>query len=100
DLLVTDYSSLMCDMTLTGRPVLLHAPDLEDYRDRVRGLSLDLERHAPGPLLRTTAELCAAVRRSEAVRAEHADAYALFRETYCDLDDGRAAARVADRLLC
>ncbi|MEV7418917.1 CDP-glycerol glycerophosphotransferase family protein, partial [Streptomyces sp. NPDC089919] len=31
DLLVTDYSSLMCDMTLTGRPVLLHAPDLEDY---------------------------------------------------------------------
>ncbi|MEV7419254.1 CDP-glycerol glycerophosphotransferase family protein, partial [Streptomyces sp. NPDC089919] len=28
---MTDYSSLMCDMTLTGRPVLLHAPDLEDY---------------------------------------------------------------------
>ncbi|WP_030201275.1 CDP-glycerol glycerophosphotransferase family protein [Streptomyces sp. NRRL S-87] len=99
DVLVTDYSSLMCDFTLTGRPVLLHTPDLEDYRDRVRGLSLDLERQAPGPLLRTTPELCAALREAPAVRARHADAYASFRSAYCDLDDGRAAARVADRLM-
>ncbi|MFJ6939514.1 CDP-glycerol glycerophosphotransferase family protein [Streptomyces sp. NPDC101132] len=99
DVLVTDYSSLMCDFTLTGRPVLLHTHDLEDYRDLVRGLTLDLERTAPGPLLKTTAELCAAVREAGAVRARHADAYAAFRAAFCDLDDGRAAQRVADRLL-
>ena len=33
------------------------------------------------------------------VSGAHADAYAAFRETYNDLDDGRAAARAVDALL-
>ncbi|MEV0323516.1 CDP-glycerol glycerophosphotransferase family protein [Streptomyces sp. NPDC050658] len=99
DVLVTDYSSLMFDFAHTGRPMLFHAYDLEHYRDTVRGFYLDFETSAPGPLLASTAEVVEALRDLDAITARHADAYAAFREAYCDLDDGRAAARVAERLM-
>ncbi|MET8881817.1 bifunctional glycosyltransferase/CDP-glycerol:glycerophosphate glycerophosphotransferase [Streptomyces rubiginosohelvolus] len=99
DVLVTDYAGLMFDFALTGRPMLFHTYDLEHYRDTVRGFCLDFETRAPGPLLVTTDEVAQALRDTDASAARHADAYESFRRDYCDLDDGRAAARVADRLL-
>jgi CDP-glycerol glycerophosphotransferase len=99
DVLVTDYSSLAFDFAHTGRPILFHTYDLEHYRDSVRGLYVDLEKQAPGPLLPTTTGVIAALRDLDRVAARHAKAYAAFRTAYCDLDDGGAAARVADRLL-
>ncbi|MFC7310512.1 CDP-glycerol glycerophosphotransferase family protein [Streptomyces monticola] len=99
DVLVTDYSALMFDFAHTGRPMLFHTPDLEHYRDTVRGFYLDFESRAPGPLLGTTAGIAAALHDLDGVAARHADAYATFRQAYCDLDDGRASARVADRLM-
>ncbi|MFF1375711.1 CDP-glycerol glycerophosphotransferase family protein [Streptomyces sp. NPDC058308] len=99
DVLVTDYSALMFDFAHTGRPMLFHAYDLEHYRDTVRGFYLDFETHAPGPLLASTGEVVEALRDLDAITARHAEAYAAFRESYCDLDDGRAAARVAERLM-
>ncbi|MEV1043882.1 CDP-glycerol glycerophosphotransferase family protein [Streptomyces sp. NPDC049916] len=99
DVLVTDYAGLMFDFALTGRPMLFHTYDLEHYRDTVRGFCLDFETQAPGPLLVTTDEVAQALRDTGALAARHADAYESFRRDYCDLDDGGAAARVADRLL-
>ncbi|MFF0508008.1 CDP-glycerol glycerophosphotransferase family protein [Streptomyces fimicarius] len=99
DVLVTDYAGLMFDFALTGRPMLFHTYDLEHYRDTVRGFCLDFETRAPGPLLVTTDEVAQALRDTGALAARHADAYESFRRDYCDLDDGGAAARVADRLL-
>ncbi|MET8690211.1 CDP-glycerol glycerophosphotransferase family protein [Streptomyces sp. NPDC004732] len=99
DVLVTDYSSLMFDFAHTGRPMLFHAYDLEHYRDTVRGFYLDFETRAPGPLLASTGEVVEALRDLDAITSRHAEAYAAFREAYCDLDDGQAAARVAERLM-
>ncbi|WP_206302731.1 bifunctional glycosyltransferase/CDP-glycerol:glycerophosphate glycerophosphotransferase [Streptomyces sp. WAC 01529] len=99
DVLVTDYSSLMFDFAHTGRPMLFHAYDLEHYRDTVRGFYLDFETSAPGPLLASTGEVVEALRDLDAIAARHTDAYTAFREAYCDLDDGRAAARVVERLM-
>ncbi|WP_404949428.1 bifunctional glycosyltransferase family 2 protein/CDP-glycerol:glycerophosphate glycerophosphotransferase [Streptomyces sp. ARC14] len=99
DVLVTDYAGLMFDFALTGRPMLFHTYDLEHYRDTVRGFCLDFETRAPGPLLVTTDEVAQALHGLGAVAARHADAYESFRRDYCDLDDGGAAGRVADRLL-
>ena len=54
----------------------------------------------PGPLLRTTDEVADALRDLDGVRAAHADALrARSGQTFCELDDGRAAARVVDCLL-
>ncbi|MEV8315192.1 CDP-glycerol glycerophosphotransferase family protein [Streptomyces sp. NPDC059900] len=99
DVLVTDYSSLMFDFAHTGRPMLFHAYDLEHYRDTVRGFYLDFETSAPGPLLASTGEVVEALRDLDSLTTRHADAYAAFRDAYCDLDDGQAAARVAERLM-
>ncbi|WUH93293.1 CDP-glycerol glycerophosphotransferase family protein [Streptomyces sp. NBC_00433] len=99
DVLVADYSSLLADFAVTGRPILLHTPDLAHMRDTLRGFTFDFEAQAPGPLLSTTPELIAALRDpADAVRP-HGAAYDAFRAAFCHLDDGGAASRVADLIL-
>ncbi|WSY82454.1 bifunctional glycosyltransferase family 2 protein/CDP-glycerol:glycerophosphate glycerophosphotransferase [Streptomyces sp. NBC_00876] len=99
DALVTDYSSLMFDFAQTGRPMLFHTYDLEHYRDTLRGFSFDFESRAPGPLIPGSDDLIEALRDPAAAIAGHAEAYEAFRRDFCDLDDGRATARVVDRML-
>ncbi|WP_405663177.1 CDP-glycerol glycerophosphotransferase family protein [Streptomyces sp. NBC_01166] len=99
DVLVTDYSSLMFDFAQTGRPMLFHTYDLEHYRDTLRGFCFDFENRAPGPLITDSASVVEALRDPEAATAGHREAYAGFRESFCDLDDGTAAAQVVDRML-
>ncbi|MFD4033150.1 CDP-glycerol glycerophosphotransferase family protein [Streptomyces sp. NPDC058637] len=99
DVLVTDYTGLVSDFAHTGRPVLFHTPDLEHYRDTVRGFCLDFEALAPGPLLTGTDEVAGALRALPESAAAHTEAYAAFRRDHCGPGDGGAAGRVADRLL-
>lgn len=98
DVLVSDYSALLFDFAITGRPMILFAYDLETYRDEVRGFYLDPEAEAPGPVVRSTDELAEALRDLDALAPRYADRYAAFARRYCALEDGRAAARVADLL--
>ena len=99
DILITDYSSVMFDFASTGRPMLFFTYDLDHYRDRLRGLYLDLEADAPGPLLTTTAELIAAVRDIDDSAGSYQQARSAFAARFCPLDDGHAAVRAVDRLL-
>ncbi|MFD4027622.1 CDP-glycerol glycerophosphotransferase family protein [Streptomyces sp. NPDC058576] len=99
DVLVTDYSSIMFDFAQTGRPMLFHTYDLAHYRDTLRGFCFDFERRAPGPLIPESAGIVAALRDPVAATAGHREAYERFREAFCDLDDGTAAAGVVDRML-
>jgi CDP-glycerol glycerophosphotransferase len=98
DALITDYSSMMCDFAVTGRPMLFFTYDLADYRDSVRGLSIDLEREAPGPLLATSDKVIDAIGNLGSITAQYRDAYAAFVAKFCPLDDGKAGARVCDRV--
>ncbi len=98
DILVTDYSSAMFDYAGTGRPMLFFTYDLADYRDNLRGFYFDFEPEAPGPLLATSDEVIAAIGDIETVAARHAASYQAFAEKFCPLDDGKAGARVCDRL--
>ena len=98
DVLITDYSSMMVDFANTGRPMLFYTYDLDAYGDEIRGFYLDFVETVPGPLLRTTDEVADALRDLDAVQAAYAERYAAFRATFCELDDGRAAERVVDRL--
>ncbi|WP_305785033.1 bifunctional glycosyltransferase/CDP-glycerol:glycerophosphate glycerophosphotransferase [Symbioplanes lichenis] len=99
DILVTDYSSVMFDFASTGRPMLFFTYDLAYYRDELRGFYFDFEAEAPGPLLATSAEVVDAVRDIDVVAGRYADRYAAFAAKASDLDDGHAAARLADRML-
>lgn len=99
DVLVTDYSSLLADFAVTGRPILLQTPDLRHMRDTLRGFTFDFEAQAPGPLLADTGELIAALRDPAAAVGPYGAAYDAFRAAFCHLDDGGAASRVADLIL-
>jgi CDP-glycerol glycerophosphotransferase len=97
DVLVTDYSSVMFDYAVLDRPIVIYAPDWEDYRV-VRGTYFDLMAEPPGAVARTEPELLAAF-RTGTVRGEAAErARAAFRARFCTLDDGRAAERVVRRV--
>ena len=101
DLLVTDYSSLMFDASVCRTPMAFFVPDLARYRDRERGFTLDFEGTAPGPLLRSRAELLTLLRGDEAAwRDTDTPRYAAWRNRYNPHDDGRAAERLVARLAC
>ncbi|MCD1267553.1 glycosyl/glycerophosphate transferase [Microbacterium sp. MEC084] len=96
DALITDYSSVMFDFGVTGKPMYFLVPDMEHYRGELRGFYFDLAARAPGPLVRTQDELVAAL---AADPAEHADRYAAWTARFNARDDGRASERVVARIL-
>ena len=99
DVLVTDYSSVMFDFTVTGKPVFFFTPDLEHYREKLRGFYFDLLPIAPGPIVQGLNELVHLVRDADAIAPDFAERYAAWRERFNPRDDGRAAERVVTRLL-
>lgn len=98
DALITDYSSVMFDFTVTGKPLYFFTPDLAHYRGELRGFYFDLAAEAPGPVTATQDELEAAL-ADPRVTADHAERYAAWRARFNARDDGRAAERVVARIL-
>lgn len=98
DVLVTDYSSVMFDAGAIELPTVFAVPDLDDYRDRLRGFTFDLAAVAPGPFARTVDEVADAV-----LAAGPGDGWderrAAWRARFAPLDDGHAGERVVDRML-
>ena len=93
DILVTDYSSTMFDYAVLDRPIVVFAPDWEDYQ-RIRGVYFDLRAEPPGLFTTTQDELTEALRDGSATGPEAAKARAAFRARFCPWDDGGAAERV------
>ncbi len=99
DLLITDYSSMMFDYSVTGRPMLFYTPDIEEYTDpKVRGAYFDLEEVAPGPVVRTVPEVVELLRTIDAWAPTFMDRYAAWQKRFNHHDDGRASARAVDAL--
>ena len=99
DAMVTDYSSTMFDFAVTGKPLVFFTYDLEHYRDQTRGFYFDPVPDAPGPHVRTSAEVVDALAGLHGVQQRYATAYQRFRDTYCSLEDGHSTDRVLDRFL-
>ena len=84
DVLVSDYSSAIYDFAVTGKPILLFAPDLDRYRDDVRGMYFDYEDWAPGPVSATQEDLAARLADLDERRARRsAIATATSCERFC-----------------
>ena len=96
DVLVSDYSTLMCDFANTGRPMLFYTYDLANYRDVLRGFYFDFENDVPGPLIMDEADLVPAILDAEKVRLDYDAKYRAFAERFCPWDDGQAVSRVVD----
>jgi CDP-glycerol glycerophosphotransferase len=95
DVLITDFSSVMFDYTVTGKPIMFLAPDLERYRAE-RGFYFDFEAMAPGPILNTDAEVLQTLGRIDQVSKEYEPRYRAWQQKFNSLEDGNAAKRVVD----
>ena len=91
DVLVTDYSSVMFDFSVTGKPMVFLCPDLNEYRD-LRGFYFDFEAEAPGPIVKSAADVVAVLKNLPKPDKK----YENWRRKYNSLDDGKVASKVVD----
>jgi CDP-glycerol glycerophosphotransferase len=96
DVLVTDYSSATFDFAVTGKPILVFAPDLEEFQEKIRGVYWDTETEFPGPVLKSTDEMIEHLRALPAVVAQWRARYDQFRARFCGMEDGRATQRLVE----
>jgi CDP-glycerol glycerophosphotransferase len=97
DVLITDYSALMFDYAVLDRPIVIHAPDWDKYRE-LRGTYFDLLAEPPGVVTRTDDELAKAFRTGTVWSEDATQVRRRFRARFCSLEDGRAAERVVRRV--
>ncbi len=90
DLLITDYSSCVFEASMRGIPMLFYAFDLAAYT-ATRDFYYEFAPFVPGKIVQTEEALREAVRTGDF----EAEKVAPFREKFCGLADGKAAARVA-----
>lgn len=91
DVLVTDYSSVMFDFSVTGKPMAFLTPDLAEYKKN-RGFYFDFEAEAPGPIFTSSSDLVKALPTLSANDKK----YSAWRAKFNPLEDGLAAKRVVD----
>lgn len=101
DIVITDYSSLMFDITATNTPLVLFAPDREHYERELRGFYFGLLDEAPVTVTESRAALVVELARLAESGDEGVASAALlaWRQRFNSLDDAHAAERVVARLL-
>ena len=97
DILITDYSSVMFDYALLHRPMMLYAPDFENYADNIRGFYFNIN-EVPGPICRTQDALVQAILDLDGYWSRYHEAYSRWQHKFCVLDDGNASKRVVDAI--
>jgi CDP-glycerol glycerophosphotransferase len=99
DVLITDYSSAMFDYLWLDKPIVIFAPDYDEYATEDRGVYFDLRTDSPGPFCEDDASLYEVLRALPAMWPDQLPKMRQFRERYCGTEDGMASARSVDFLL-
>lgn len=94
DALVTDYSSVLFEFALLERPIVLFAPDLQDY-EAERGFYVDYRAEAPGPICTTTRDVARHLRAPGFDPARVRE----FRDRWFAIADGHSAERFVERVV-
>lgn len=87
DTLITDYSSVMFDYAVTGRPVVLFAYDEDEYMTE-KGTYFPY-RSLPFPIVATADELVERLDQTQPV-----EGYEAFKQRFCARHDGDASAKL------
>lgn len=98
DALITDYSSIMFDYVVTGKPIAFLCPDLDTYQEEVRGFYFDFESVAPGEILRSGQAVVELLESPSMFTASSTQRYIEVKRRFAGLDDGNASERVVDRI--
>ena len=97
DILITDYSSVFFDFAGLNRPILFYVPDIEFYRDKLRGFYYDFEKCAPGPLLKTTEKVIEAIHKTKHYKQD--ENLTSFYDQFCYLEKGDSSKKVVEEIL-
>ena len=96
DVCISDYSSLVFEYSLLGRPMAFFAFDRADYDDW-RGFYYDYDEMTPGPVFTTTEELVDWIEHLDE-RFDRGEVEA-FRKKFMGACDGHATTRIVDAIL-
>jgi len=93
DVLISDYSAIIFDYSILEKPIILYAPDLEEY-ERDRGFYYDYKELAPGPICRKEKEII------NTILTERYDLQKVrnMKHKFFDYHDGKSANRVAKHI--
>ncbi|HHU73193.1 MAG TPA: hypothetical protein GXZ28_01010 [Clostridiales bacterium] len=65
DYLITDYSSIIFDYCLQGKPMIFYAYDLEEFSNQGRGFYHPYEHLVPGPVVKNTEEIIELIKKDQ-----------------------------------
>lgn len=99
DVLVTDYSSIMFDFSVTGKPLIFYVPDWDDYTGTGRGVYFDLAEKAPGPLCHTREEVIKVLKSLPQSREMYEKAYTAWVKEFNPWDNPSSSKTVLSRIL-
>jgi CDP-glycerol glycerophosphotransferase (TagB/SpsB family) len=101
DVLISDYSSVVFDFTLTNNPIIFFPYDRDVYK-APEGMFEDYDREMPGPFAYKPSELMALMKNVDIW--SHDDAYTAnyqrFKNKFNKFQDGKSCERLFKRLLC
>jgi CDP-glycerol glycerophosphotransferase (TagB/SpsB family) len=98
DLLITDYSSLIFDFAIKGKPIIFYAYDLDYYNNELRGFYYNYETFVPGPIVYNESELIEQISDYRALQLKYRDEILAFGENFNEYFDGKASERVVKLL--
>lgn len=93
DICISDYSSLVFEYSLFGRPMIFLAHDLEEYFDW-RGFYYDYKDFVPGPIYKTTEEILDYIKNID--KKFDKEIVKQFKEKYMSACDGHATDRIME----
>ncbi|MCQ4635264.1 bifunctional glycosyltransferase family 2 protein/CDP-glycerol:glycerophosphate glycerophosphotransferase [Anaerovorax odorimutans] len=96
DICISDYSSLVFEYSLFGKPMIFFAYDLDTYFDW-RGFYYDYHELAPGPVLTSTEEIIHYIRNLDTMFDQ--EKVQAFRERFMRSCDGHATDRILETIL-
>lgn len=91
DFLICDYSAVIFDFSILGKPMVFFAPDLEEYK-RERGMYEEYEEIMPGPICRTEDEVIESIKNNKFNLSDINE----FKNKYFDYQDGMSTERVSN----
>ncbi len=98
DFLVTDYSSVIFDFLLTGKPMIFTPFDLEEYTTGDRELYYSYDEIAPGPKARDWDQLTGSIDKIINGPDEFKEARARIRSRFNLYMDGQSSRRVFEEI--
>ncbi len=97
DILITDYSSVIFDYSILGKPLYCFAYDYDAYK-KERGMYFDPEQEYPGGVIRTEDELLDKI-ESTVLGGGNAEILA-FNRKFMEYGRGEATKTCAEKLFC